>query len=254
MWARNLLFLTLCGGGLLAFQASVFPPEASRKRPLESQADDDVAQAAARIDEVLAAQWQTSGLRLAPAASDLAIARRLSLALAGTIPSLEEIRLFEAQPAESRLDWWLSGLLADRRYADYMAERLARAYVGVDEGPVIFFRRRRFVSWLADQLHQNRPYDVLVRELIAEDGLWTSKPATNFITVAIKPDSDDQPHPDPNKLAGRVARAFLGVRLDCAECHDHPFDQWKQTDFQQLAAFFGQTQRSGARGHPRRRR
>src|SRR5580704_15009434 len=48
--------------------------------------------------------------------------------------------------------------------------------------------------------------------------------------------------PDPEKLAGRVARAFLGIRLDCAQCHDHPFTTWKQRDFQGLAAFFGQTE------------
>ena len=58
----------------------------------------------------------------------------------------------------------------------------------------------------------------MVTELIADDGLWTDTPATNFITVNIKPDSDEDP--DPSRLAGRVARAFLGVRIDCAECHD----------------------------------
>ncbi len=246
MWARNLLFLAFCVAALGAFKSTVFPPEVSRNRPLASGNSDDVRRAAAQVDAAFEAQWQANGLQPAPLAADLTVARRLSLALAGTIPSLEEIRLFEAQPADSRLEWWLSGLLADRRSSDYVAERLARAYVGVDDGPFILFRRRRFVSWLADQLHENRPYDALVRQLIAEDGLWTSKPATNFITVAIKPDSDEDP--DPSKLAARVSRAFLGVRIDCAECHDHPFDRWKQTDFQQLAAFFCQTKRTGARG------
>jgi len=92
---------------------------------------------------------------------------------------------------------------------------------------------------LSDQLLANRPYDQLVRELLSSDGLWTDNPATNFVSVTVQPDNQNQP--DPVRLAGRVTRAFLGIRLDCAQCHNHPFADWKQTDFQSLSAFFGQT-------------
>jgi hypothetical protein len=79
----------------------------------------------------------------------------------------------------------------------------------------------------------------VARDLIAGQGLWTDNPGTNFITVTFNPMTQ---RPDPERLAGRVARAFLGIRLDCAQCHDHKFvDDWKQTDFQGLAAFFGRT-------------
>ncbi|HVU89493.1 MAG TPA: DUF1549 domain-containing protein, partial [Pirellulales bacterium] len=193
----------------------------------------------------------TSAAATVEPAAPLAIGRRLSLALAGTIPSLEEIRQFERQPSEEAVAWWLDQLLADRRTSDYLAERLARAFVGTQEGPFLVFRRRRFVSWLADELHANRPYDEIVRQLIASDGLWTSRPATNFITVTIQPDNDRGP--DANQLAARTARAFLGIRLDCAECHDHPFTDWKQRDFRALAGFFGQAENSlrGIRDHAR---
>ena len=196
----------------------------------------------AAIDEALRRDWAAQGLKPAARASDQAIARRMSLALAGTIPSLEELRHLEAQPSESRLADFLSALLIDRRSSDYIAERLARALVGVQDGPFLIYRRRRFVSWLADELQGNRPFDQIVRSLITEQGLWTDHPATNFVTVTVKPDSDEGP--DAGALAARVSRAFLGVRLDCAECHDHPFRAWKQSDFQSLAAFFGQTQRT----------
>ncbi len=175
-------------------------------------------------------------------ADDLAIIRRLSLALTGTIPSLEEIRLLEAQPEPQRIVWWLDGLLADRRSSDYLAERFARAFVGVQDGPLIIYRRRRFVAWLADELSNNRPYDQIVRQMISASGLWTDHPATNFITVTIKPDQDTGP--DAEDLAVRVSRTFLGIRMDCAQCHDHPFERWKQRDFQSLAAFFGQTEQT----------
>jgi hypothetical protein len=156
------------------------------------------------------------------------------LALTGTIPSLEEIRQFEQVPPESRISAWLDHLLHDRRYHDYFAERLARTYVGTEDGPFIVYRRRRFVSWLSEQLRDNRPFGDMVQELIASDGLWTDHPSTNFITVTFQ-----EGHVSPERLAARIARAFLGVRLDCAQCHNHPFEQWTQKDFHGLAAFFG---------------
>ena len=166
--------------------------------------------------------------------------RRLSLALTGSIPSLEEIRAFEARPAEGRLDWWIETLLADRRSSDYLAERLARAFVGTEGGPFLVYRRRRFVSWLGDELMRNRPYDDLVRDLIAGRGIWTDHPSTNFISVTFEPDITK--NYDPERLAARVARAFLGVRIDCAQCHDHPFQSWKRSDFRGLAAYFGEVE------------
>ncbi|HUY92144.1 MAG TPA: DUF1549 domain-containing protein [Pirellulales bacterium] len=243
MWARNLLFLGLCAAGLAALAANITPaPKSPGERQLRTfdQPPAELQAAVARLNAAFADAQSVSGsAQAAERADDLTIARRLSLALAGTIPSLEEIRWFESLPAERRLNDWLGALLTDRRHHDYLAERLARAYVGVEDGPFVLFRRRRFVAWLADQLAENRPYNELVEELITESGLWTDRPATNFITVTIEPDK--KKGPDASALAARVSRAFLGIRLDCAECHDHPFESWKQADFQGLAAFFGQT-------------
>lgn len=244
MWARNLLFLGLCTAGMAALAANLSPsPKSPDRRPLLvfDQPPADLQATVERVNAALLNPNSTSaGRSLAERADDLTIARRLSLALAGTIPSLEEIRWFESLPTERRLNDWLGALLIDRRHHDYLAERLARAYVGVQDGPFVVFRRRRFVAWLADQLAENRPYDEIVAELMTESGLWTDRPATNFITVTIKP--DEKKGPDPSALAARVSRAFLGIRIDCAECHDHPFEPWKQADFQGLAAFFGQTE------------
>jgi len=245
MWARDLLFVGLVGGGAVALFAGLFPsriPGRSAVRevappPPEYQAV--VEQINARFRQ----QWREKGVSPAPAAPELGVARRLSLALMGTTPSLQEIRRFEAWPEGQRLSAWLEHILRDRRFGDYVAERLARSYVGTEDGPFLVYRRRRFVSWLSDQLLERRPYDDLVRELISADGLWTEKPATNFVTVTI---ANDKP-PDPERLGARVSRAFLGLRLDCAQCHDHKFQPWKQKDFQGLAAYFGQA-RTGFTG------
>ncbi|MEX2175169.1 MAG: DUF1549 domain-containing protein [Pirellulaceae bacterium] len=275
MWARNLLFVAICVVGVLAigdsllrrqrietprdfqpgrFAATVRPAGASselQKTWPAGQPTHDWASTLARLNGEFRADWKERGMQVAPRADDLTIARRLSLALAGTVPSVAEIRALEAVRADDRLEWWTSHLLADRRHADYLAERLARAYVGNENGPFIVYRRRRFGMWLADNLYRNTPYDEIVRGLLAEDGIWTGKPATNFITASADPNEDNQP--DPIRLAGRTARAFLGMRIDCLQCHDDklgninlgPEDDihsGTQADFHQLAAFFGSTE------------
>lgn len=205
----------------------------------------DVEDTVRRADHLLERRWRSDsnlwkGRPLTPAdpADDLIVLRRLSLSLHGTVPSLEEVREFEADDRPRRLQRWTVRMLDDKRFADYFAERLARAYVSSEGGTFIIYRRDRFVNWLREQLRRNRPYDEMVREMISADGLWTGEPATNFMTSAY-----NDGRFDVNKLAGRTARAFLGQRLDCAQCHDHKFDErWKQHHFEGLAAFYGQSQ------------
>jgi hypothetical protein len=241
MWTRNLLFLGLVVAGIAAVGAAVYPPARpprARHFVAAEFRQPTFQDVVAKVNGAVRASWTGLDIEPAPPAPELTVARRLSLALTGTIPSLQEVRQLEAQPTDERLQWWLTGTFQDRRYADYFAERLARSYVGTENGPFIVFRRRRFVTWLSDELLRNRPYDQVVRDVIASDGIWTDKPAVNFITVTMEP--DNQKGPNPERLAGRVTRAFLGVRLDCAQCHNHPFQKWTQRDFQGLCAFFAQ--------------
>ena len=169
---------------------------------------------------------------------DLIWLRRLCLALTGTIPSVEWIRDFESWPEEMRVSNALQRIFEDPRYGDYMAERFARAFVGVESGPFLVFRRRRMVDDLSESIQSNQPYDQVIREMITAHGVWTSNPEVNFLTATIDP-NNDQEGPDEVKLAARVSRAFLGVRIDCVQCHDDMFgDRWKQRDFHQLASFF----------------
>jgi hypothetical protein len=242
MGLRDLLFIGALVGGAGVLGAGLLRPSAARVKPStppESAAavsTNEITPIVAQLNDQFRRQWAQQRLEPARHAFELVVMRRLALALTGTIPSLEEIRRFEARPTGKRLDAWLGEILTDRRFADYVAERLARAYVGTEDGPFLLFRRRRFTTWLSDALFANRPYDAIVRGLIADNGVWTDHPATNFLTVTFNPDTQ---RPDPERLAARVARAFLGARIDCAQCHDHPFQPWKQADFQGLAAFFG---------------
>jgi len=208
-------------------------------RPLVSADNGGTASTIKQLDGLLAKSWSSQGLTPSSQADDLTILRRLTLALAGTVPSLEEIRRFELDTRPDRLSHWTAQLLEDVRFADYFAERLARASVGVEGGQFILFRRDRFTDWLSEQLKKRRPYDEMVRDMIATDGVWTDKPAVNFVSAAYANDAFDE-----NKLAGRTVRAFLGQRIDCAQCHDHPFAHWKQSEFEGLAACFGKTRMS----------
>lgn len=167
---------------------------------------------------------------------NLAGLRRLSLAVTGALPSLHDVREFEGDCGEDRWLRTVRSLLADRRCSDYLAERLSRVLVGADDGQFIVFRRDRFNAWLANCLRLDLGYDEIVRQMVGAEGLWTDRPESNFVTSAFANDDLDE-----NRLAARSARAFLGQSMDCAQCHDHFFAEWKQHHFAGIASFFART-------------
>ena len=197
------------------------------------------------VDAAFLREWAARDILPAPEADVLTLIRRLSLALTGATPSLEELRRLDTLPTEADpVQSWLDHLFADPRYHHYFAERLTRAFVGVETGPFLVYRRRRLVNWLTEELATNRPYDAMIRDLIASEGVWTTNPETNFITATVIQNGDNK-GPDEVKLAARTSRAFLGISLDCMQCHDDKFgDYWKQSHFHELAAFYAQAEMS----------
>lgn len=200
-----------------------------------------------RLDRLRAERLASWPLEMAPTADWQTICRRLGLGLIGSGPSLEELRWLESLPEGERVEYYLESLLQDRRWSDYFAERLTRAVIGTHDGPFLLYRRRRFTSWLSDQLAADLPLDALMRQLVVAEGLWTDNPAVNFLTATM--DESDERTADPVRLAGRTSRAFLGMRIDCMQCHDDLLGQvdfgtpqapqgGRQIDFHGLAAFF----------------
>ncbi len=231
------------------------PPVDSTPREAFGQAES-IDRVVAAVNAARDEQLIELGLQSAPPADWMASCRRMSLALIGSGVSLQEIRGLESLPEDRRESTHLSNLLRDPRFHDYWAERWTRFIVGADEGPFVVYRRRRFRHWLSDELAANRPYDQIVGDLITAEGLWTDRPEVNFLTVTF--DSNDG-NPDPIRLAARTSRAFLGLRIDCLQCHNDflgnvnlgdPVEtrEGRQQDFHQLAAFYSSAKTNGLQG------
>lgn len=258
-WPKRLVFLATAIAILLGIFGATTNRPILLKRPeqIRPSFDASVMQAARRVDREFEQAWEAQGLRPAPQAPWHAVARRISLGMVGNGLSLEEYRWLEKIPQEQRVSWWTEYLLDDRRWADHLAERFARATVGTAGGPFLIYRRRKYVDWLADRFQENMAYDQLVRKLLVAKGSWTDSPEVNFLTATMDEGEDKQP--DPVRLAGRTSRAFLGMRIDCLQCHNDYLGNVKfpqthgdqevqdseglrvgqQSDFHQLAAYFG---------------
>lgn len=206
------------------------PPQITYTEPIRTE-----------LEQYFRDNWTDVKIQPAEFADDLQLYRRLSLVLHGTVPSLAEIREFQKDQEPQRVERWTERLLEDPRFADYFAQRFSRFLVGNDDGQFIVFRRDRFEAWLSHEIRKSTPYDQIVRSMMSDSGLWTGEPQTNFVTAAVA-----NSNLDVTQLTGRSVRAFLGQRIDCAQCHDHPFDHWKQKDFEGLAGYFGQVRQTVA--------
>jgi hypothetical protein len=212
-------------------------PPANRLREV-GVASSDLRPVLDRVDAEFSSLWKAAGVTPAPEVSELQILRRLSLALHGSIPSLEEIRQFEADTRPDRIDHWIRQMLADKRFADYFAERLARSLVGKEGGQFVIYRRGRFVDWLSEQLQKSTPFDVIVKHMVSGTGLWTGTPEVNFITAAI-----NEGEVDENKLAGKTVRAFLGQRMTAPSVTTTPSNIGSSTNSKDWLHFMGRSSR-----------
>lgn len=197
--------------------------------PMALAADKpDARQTAAEVDRLLAKELQAAGATPAPRCSDEDFLRRVTFDLAGTAPAPRDVTLFGLDPDADKRARRIDRLLD----SDDFARNQARYW-----RDVIFSRasdmrsqigRGAFETWMADQLRANRPWDQVVTDLLTATGdvLEDGRTALIFAQGANTED-----------VAAEVSRIFLGVQIQCANCHDHPTDQWKREQFHQLAAF-----------------
>jgi hypothetical protein len=201
--------------------------------PFAVASDGDVA---SDVDGVLQKENKAAGVELKPTplVNDLAFLRRISIDLNGRIPTGGEIREYMKWPADQRRSKLVDKLLANERFADrwtaFMGDML-RLRSNATGGAAL-------TAYVHQALKNNMPYDELCRRLISANGKANTIPEVGFIL------GDNA---NPTELAAVTAQVFMGVRISCAECHDHPFDVWTRKDFYGLAAYFGKTRRIESR-------
>jgi hypothetical protein len=178
------------------------------------------------IDARLEANWRAKGLPSRPTADDSVFLRRAYLELTGTIPSVAESRDFLGSTSNGKRERLVQSLLLDKRFPEHFARLWARtlAPAGNARGPL--------EAWLRSEFAKNSPFDQMARAVLTAKGnATTASPAAFYFAVGNSPE----------RVTESVARGFLGVRLGCAQCHNHPFTQWKKEHFWGLAAFFSGT-------------
>jgi hypothetical protein len=181
------------------------------------------------IDRLSAEKWKKLGLLPSPAADDATFIRRVTVDLCGRLPTPDETRVYVADTAADKRVKLVDRLLASPDYPAFFAMRWGTILrnsqlAGSDRAAYAFH------NWIRDMVARNRPYDEFVRGIVAAAGEWQDAPAINWYWQM----RDDQLH----QVTADTAQVFLGIRLQCARCHHHPYERWGQEDYYGLAGFF----------------
>ena len=182
------------------------------------------------IDELVFANLKRIGIPPSEVCDDSTFLRRVSLDIAGRLPTEEEAEAFLKNPDPAKRDAVIEALLRSPGYADFFAGKWAMLLHNKRDLESDTVSNFAFHAWIRDSLLANTPYDVIVRDLLAATGEVSTNPAVAWFK-RVK---------EPRQQVEDVAQLFLGVRMQCAQCHHHPFERWGQQDYYSLAAFFSQ--------------
>jgi len=193
------------------------------------------AQAALSVDSLVERKQRQLGLVPSPLCDDATFIRRVSFDLIGTPPTPAEVTAFTADRTPDKRTKLVDALLARPEYADYWTLKW---------GDLLRSNRANltpkgmwsFTNWIHTQMQSNRPVDQMVHELLLGQGSTFTNGPANYYRVA----------GNPQELAETTSQVFLGVRLQCAKCHNHPFEKWSQADYYQFAAFFARIGQKGS--------
>ena len=183
------------------------------------------------IDHHVLARLKTLRMLPSPLASDALFLRRVYLDTLGILPTVDESRQFLADTRTDKRDRLIEALLQRPEFADFWAlkwsDLLRNEEKTLDHKGVQLFHH-----WLRQQIEEGQPLNEMARALVSSRGSTYADPAANYYR-ALR---------DPNTRAEAFAQVFLGIRLQCARCHNHPFDRWTQDDYHGLAACFARIQ------------
>lgn len=200
-----------------------------------SQPKRSSSEMAKRVDQFLAEHWKRNGVKHASRTTDNEFLRRVYLDLTGRIPSVSEVYEFADDSDPNRRVHLVDHLLSHRDHASHLATVWRRILLPDGADLTRYGGTAGLDQWLVDHFIDNVSYDRIVRKLLMAEGRVTKSGPVLFYT-ALKL--------SPEEIASQTARAFLGMRMECAQCHDHPFDErWSQQDFWGYAAFFARISR-----------
>jgi hypothetical protein len=191
------------------------------------------------IDDLVAARWRKLGLVPSELCTDGEFLRRVRLDLNGKLPTPDEVRAFLDDKAPDKRVQLVDRCLDDPDYAAYFALRWSSLLRNTATTEAAAYA---FHEWTRDILAQNRPYDELVRGIVAAAGEWEEAPAVYWYA-----NLGDEPL---HQATADTAQMFLGLRLQCARCHHHPYERWSQDDYYGLAGFFARVGRKERGGPP----
>ena len=212
---------------------------------------DDVAELAERVDRLIEARHASESVTAAPVSDDSEYLRRVYLDLGGRIPRSARVRKFLASTDPAKRRVVVDELLDSSLYVVHFSNVWRKALLpeaGADPQARVLVPG--FEAWLRQKLADDTSYAAMVREIV-------TVPLTRTENLGQLPQPGTRPSPlafyqakqiKPENLAASTARTFLGIRIECAQCHDHPFDEWKQGEFWSFAAFFAGMQREGRGG------
>ena len=192
------------------------------------------------VDDQVFANLKVIGVPPSPVCDDATFLRRVSLDIAGRLPTEEETAKFLASTEANKRDLVIDDLLKSPDYADFFANKWTALLKNRRDDASDTISNFAFHAWVRDSLLANKPYDQLVRELLAATGTVIGNPPVAWYK-RVK---------EPKQQLEDVAQLFLGVRMQCAQCHHHPFERWSQDDYYSFSAFFSQVGRkpSATRG------
>ncbi|MGQ9822091.1 MAG: DUF1549 domain-containing protein [Thermogutta sp.] len=209
-------------GKTVASQVLVLPADLPYTPPAEQPAN--------YIDELVLDKLARLRITPSPICDDATFLRRVTLDIAGRLPSEEEWREFAADGSADKRSRVIDRLLEQKAFAEIWGMKWAELLMIRSSNTVSAKSAFLYNQWLTEGIAKNTPVNVLFREMLAASGGTFRNPATNFYQVET----------DTLKTTENVAQLFLGVRIQCAQCHNHPFDRWTMDDYYSFAAFFAQ--------------
>ena len=180
-----------------------------------------------RLDQLVDDKLNKLHIVPAPLCDDATYLRRVYLDVIGRLPTPAECRDFLSDTRNDKRRQVLNRLFERPDYADYWALKWSD-WLRVDRQALGHKGAYSYYRWIRESFARNKAMDQFARELVEADGLVADNPATQFYKVA----------KDPGDAAAMLSQAMLGIRIDCAKCHHHPFDRWSQDDYFGMQAFF----------------